>query len=123
MNPSWVDLKGIDSVTTTVHHVLLRVSPTRHAHYLQQACIPAETDKMHSVLGKRSLDLSSNNSTAEGQSQAVKEIKQHMLVQLIDAYDVRCVLYSIYLVSTICRELRLYIYIYCLLIWHRCRNA
>ena len=85
-NPTWVDLKGQDSVPDTVHHVLYRVHPERDARYCAEARHPACTDNMHSAPLKKS--ASDANWTNEERSQAVKEIKQHLLLKLIDAYDV-----------------------------------
>jgi len=86
-NPTWVDLKGHDSVPDTVHHVLYRVDPERDLHYCVSSPHPACTDNMHSLAGKKR-SSSAVLRTPEERSQAVKEIKQHVLLKLIDAYEV-----------------------------------
>ena len=88
-NPTWVDLKGHDSVPDTVHHVLYRVDPERDLHYCVSSPHPACTDNMHSLAGKKR-SSSAVLRTPEERSQAVKEIKQHVLLKLIDAYEVCC---------------------------------
>lgn len=43
--PTWVDLKGRDSVPETVHHVLVRVDPDRdEARVMARATVQARTD-------------------------------------------------------------------------------
>jgi ATP-dependent RNA helicase DDX1 len=90
-NATWVDLKGTDTVPTTVHHVVVRVDPSTDLHYCTEAPHKAVTDGMHTagVGHKRSLGA---DSTPAERSQAVKEIKQHLLIRLIDKYEVRAVL-------------------------------
>lgn len=34
--PTWVDLKGVDSVPETVHHVVVRVDPDKHRDVLMR---------------------------------------------------------------------------------------
>jgi len=88
-NPTWVDLKGQDSVPDTVHHVLYRVHPERDLHHCAAAAHPACTDNMHSLIGHKRLGgANSVVRSPEERSQAVKEIKQHVLLKLIDAYEV-----------------------------------
>jgi ATP-dependent RNA helicase DDX1 len=89
-NPTWVDLKGTDTVPDTVHHVLVRVQPEKDCHYCAAAPHPAVTDKLHpeSGGGKRAVAVTASSSRAE-KSQALKCIKQHMLVKLIDQFEVR----------------------------------
>jgi ATP-dependent RNA helicase DDX1 len=86
-NATWVDLKGTDTVPTTVHHVVVRVDPSTDLHYCSEAPYKAVTDGMHAagVGHKRSLGA---DSTPAERSQAVKEIKQHLLIRLIDKYEV-----------------------------------
>ena len=47
VNPTWVDLKGPDSVPETVHHVLFRVDLNRDEQLLAMASTKAITDGIH----------------------------------------------------------------------------
>ena len=114
VNPVWVDLKGGHDggsggsggglVPETVHHVVLRVDPVRDYHRICSAAAQrAVTDDIHSPSiamssgngsgsgggGKSNNATAANITSREAKSQRVKEMKQHMLVQLIDKYNVR----------------------------------
>lgn len=87
-NPTWVDLKGTDTVPSTVHHVVVRVNPAKDQHYLVAAPHPAVTDGMHLTGAGNKKRALGADCTREERSQALKEIKQHLLVKLIDQYEV-----------------------------------
>ena len=44
--PTWVDLKGQDSVPECVHHVVVRVDPAKDASWRSLAS-PVNTDGVH----------------------------------------------------------------------------
>lgn len=93
--PNWVDLKGTDCVPETVHHVLVRVDPTKDLEYCKTAHHPAVTDGLHVDIASGGAKVSGlkrplmQSASREERSQAIKEIKQHLLVKLIDKYEVR----------------------------------
>jgi len=71
---------GSDVIPDTVHHVVCRVDPSKHP--LQgEATYPAITDEVH---------LKPLRNSLEETSQRVKERKQHLLVHLVDKYEVGC---------------------------------
>ena len=87
INPTWVDLKGCDYVPDTVHHVVYRVDPKRDENFLKTAQRPAVTDAVH--VPEDFVDNSKSKYGSKNlQSQRIKEIKQHMLVKLIDKHNV-----------------------------------
>ena len=43
-NPTWVDLKGVDSVPDTVHHVLVSVDPEVDRSWIRQVSDLADKD-------------------------------------------------------------------------------
>jgi ATP-dependent RNA helicase DDX1 len=81
VNPTWVDLKGFESVPETVHHVVYRVDPVRDAIFKEGALHSSVTDEVH-----QPSDLTDRKHAS---SQAVKEIKPHVLLKLIDKFQVR----------------------------------
>jgi ATP-dependent RNA helicase DDX1 len=83
-NPTWVDLKGKDSVPETVHHAVVMIDPTDEQLQQQIAAqlkTRAVTDGVHTPQ-----ELKGNSPEAQQArySQAIKEVKQQMLIQLID---------------------------------------
>jgi len=82
VNPTWVDLKGVDSVPETVHHVVFRVNLARDAHLLESGKTQAVTDGIHDPVPKLKAER-------ELSSQRLKEIKMHVLVGIIDKFQVR----------------------------------
>jgi len=110
VNPSWVDLKGDTAPPETVHHVMYRVllpvSDTAAApapaagggngsgcgydqQILREAHIAAITDGVHlpDELHSKSTGSNDNSKRSNEMSQKVKEIKQHILIKLIDKYE------------------------------------
>lgn len=77
--PTWVDLKGEDSVPDTVHHVVLRINPQEMTEW-KSFPKPINTDGVHA---KDRLNF--NNPTPETLSEAVKLLKGHYTVKAIDA--------------------------------------
>ena len=84
-NPTWVDLKGVDSVPETVHHVVYRVDTERDAHLLQNAT-KAVLDDVH--VGNISA------ADPEYNSYVVKQLKQHILLGIIDKFNMsQCIIF------------------------------
>jgi ATP-dependent RNA helicase DDX1 len=85
VNPTWVDLKGIDSVPETVHHVVCFADPELNSDLLVTAATPSVTDGVF-VPGMKSV----KDVTSEG----VKAIKQQMLVKIIDKFQMsQCMIF------------------------------
>lgn len=90
VNPTWVDLKGFESVPETVHHVVYRVDPDRDLYFKDAGVYPSITDEVHTA-------QELNNGGAGGGdkkradknvlSQQIKEIKPQLLVKLIDKFQ------------------------------------
>lgn len=84
--PTWIDLKGEDSVPDTVHHVVLRVDPRRDFKIYQGKEQLFKTDGVHEddrhvqdeVFLKKK-----EPSSPESMSEAVKLIKFHYVVRAI----------------------------------------
>ena len=88
VNPTWVDLKGIDSVPDTVHHVVYRVHPERDAGLLTAPTVrgKAVTDNVHAG-GKSDTDEDKN-------SQLLKELKYQVLLGILDKFDMsQCMIF------------------------------
>ncbi len=85
---------GSDVIPDTVHHVVCRVDPSKPLQG-QEAHYPAITDEVHlKQQSQRGNSSSSSSSPAEEISQRVKERKQHLLVHLVDKYEVsQCMRY------------------------------
>lgn len=83
-NPTWVDLKGKDSIPDTVHHCVLRVDLERHWNQFYGR----GTLKQPAVV----LDGVHNNpnrlSREDEKSFKLKELKQRILIQIIDKFQV-----------------------------------
>lgn len=71
--PTWVDLKGEDSVPDTVHHVVLRVNPQKDSTW-KTVSHPIKTDNVHQ---KDFIDMANPNK--ETLSWAVKILKGNLL--------------------------------------------
>lgn len=77
--PTWVDLKGKDFVPETVHHVVLRVDPATESW---QGLSPlAPVDNAHATDAKEAPGGSLSQDAA---SAAVKRLKPHLLLRLMD---------------------------------------
>jgi ATP-dependent RNA helicase DDX1 len=75
--PTWVDLKGEDSVPETVHHVVVLVDPQRDTSW-QSLRTHVQTDAVHAKDNVRP-----GNNTAETLSEAVKMLKGEYCVKAI----------------------------------------
>lgn len=84
VNPTWVDLKGVDSVPETVHHVVYQVDLARDAALRESPRAAPITDDVHPA--GQQLDA------GEASSQMLKEIKMQVLVGIIDKFQVSFVL-------------------------------
>lgn len=75
--PTWIDLKGQDSVPDTVHHVVCHVDPKKDTswHFLKQH---VQTDAVH-----REDDTHPSSKYPEASSEAVKVLKGEYVVQAI----------------------------------------
>lgn len=80
--PSWVDLKGEDSVPDSVHHVVLRVDPRKMTQW-KNAQTRIKTDGVHL---KDQLNVSNPN--AETYSEAVKMLKADLAIKAIDSLKI-----------------------------------
>eukprot|EP01036_Dinobryon_divergens_P027134 gene27134-35856_t len=85
VNPTWVDLKGFESLPEAVHHVVYRVDPSVAPQDVDlKACqVRAITDGVHEPSSDGSFSLEKD----EALSQELKELKQQLLVRIIDKYQ------------------------------------
>ena len=88
VNPTWVDLKGVESVPETVHHVVYRVEPFPAAdsplvQNKSAAVKYAHTDAVHLETGSGE----KGNSEADRASQEIKQWKLQALLKVIDGFD------------------------------------
>jgi len=87
--PTWVDLKGKDSVPDTVHHVIVKVDPSAHPDWHKLEPKP-KTDNIHSLDSVPAGPAT----TPEASSEAIKRIKPHLLKQLIDEHKMtQCIIF------------------------------
>ena len=112
-NPTWVDLKGVDSVPDTVHHVICNIDIKKHIRYLINTRVNSLTDNVHgddiinyikSVIHTKNIDdtemlvklLHSKNSvmTVDIKSQLIKELKQQLCLQIVDKFNMsQCMIF------------------------------
>jgi hypothetical protein len=88
-SPEWVDLKGPNAVPDTVHHTMLRLDLDLHAQLLlpaaqERGAADVFLDDVHEG-GKVVPDMSAS----ERDSLLVKELKQRLLVKIVDHFQVR----------------------------------
>ena len=84
--PTWVDLKGVDSVPETVHHVIYKIDLQRDAHLLTEARTAAVLDDVH--------DVGDNAHEASQQSFKLKQLKQQVLLGIIDKFEMsQCIIF------------------------------
>lgn len=87
-NPTWVDLKGIDSVPETVHHVNYKVDIARDIHLVTNSKTKSVTDKIHTTAALADVTSFSYKSSM------LKEIKQQILIKLLDKYNMsQCIVF------------------------------
>ena len=86
MNPTWVDLKGVESVPETVHHVVYKVDTVRDAHLLENATTKAVLDDVHK---------NGDASDAKAQlSLSLKQLKPQVLLGIIDKFNMsQCMIF------------------------------
>eukprot|EP00475_Leptophrys_vorax_P001468 TRINITY_DN10804_c0_g1_i1.p1 TRINITY_DN10804_c0_g1~~TRINITY_DN10804_c0_g1_i1.p1 ORF type:complete len:503 (+),score=134.18 TRINITY_DN10804_c0_g1_i1:80-1510(+) len=82
--PTWVDLKGKDSIPETVDHVVLRINPTDHLDVLQSALGAVKVDGVHSAKIHLIDEMAAGN--PEALSLAVKHIKPVLVKKVIDTF-------------------------------------
>lgn len=83
-NPSWVDLKGVDSVPESVHHVVYKIDLNRDNHLIKKCSTKSITDAVH-------ID---KLSPTEQASQDIKEIKLQILLGIIDKFEMsQCIIF------------------------------
>jgi ATP-dependent RNA helicase DDX1 len=88
--PTWVDLKGVDAVPDTVHHVAYRVKIERDSRLLQEKDGAKFTP---SVIDDAS-QPDAKDEEPEGRSKQLKRIKQQVLLGIIDAHDMtQCMIF------------------------------
>jgi len=86
VNPSWVDLKGVESVPETVHHVIYRLDLERDAHLLAGPKTQAVLDGVH--------DEKDASQIPAQQSLQVKQLKQQVLLRIIDKFEMsQCIIF------------------------------
>jgi len=96
-HPTWVDLKGRDSVPDTVHHALVVVDPSTAPFApwrdggATSPCAGVPTDAVHAADQVQALASGAPHSP-EAWSEAVKRLKPALLVDLIDSLDMSQVL-------------------------------
>eukprot|EP00899_Mesostigma_viride_P015632 jgi/Mesvir1/2406/Mv22148-RA.1 len=85
--PTWVDLKGKESVPETVHHAVLRVAPTSNAWV--NASPPAITDGVHA---RDPAPMAGTVTSPEAMSEVIKRIKPQLLKLIIDKHKMEQVI-------------------------------
>jgi len=123
VNPTWVDLKGVDSVPETVHHVICDINIQKHISMIQNARVDAILDNVQTtelinqtiaVIKKESSRVKteensggkavvvkpyaslfkSTDSMQEIKSLLIKAIKQQVLIQIIDKFNMsQCMIF------------------------------
>jgi len=95
VRPTWVDLKGVDSVPDSVHHVVYRVDVQNDVHYLANnksgggKFTPSVTDEVHEQRFRVGAGVSTKGgANNDSNSQVVKELKQQILIKIIDKFQV-----------------------------------
>ena len=84
-NPTWVDLKGVESVPDTVHHVIYRIDISRDTALLNTGRTKAITDGIHTNDSKDEQSV---------KSQLLKEIKLQVLLGVIDKFKMsQCIIF------------------------------
>ncbi|XP_076029050.1 ATP-dependent RNA helicase Ddx1-like isoform X1 [Oratosquilla oratoria] len=78
--PTWIDLKGQDSVPETVHHVVVKVDPRNNQSWTNLRK-HVQTDGVHSRDNVRP-----GNNTPETLSEAVKMMKGELCIKAIDTH-------------------------------------
>jgi len=92
-SPTWVDLKGKDSVPDTVHAVVYHVDPTQELQWpdediASRAKFPTEQPVLDGVHSKPSLsDFDKKNPRGLRMSERVKIMKPKMVVKIADAFN------------------------------------
>jgi ATP-dependent RNA helicase DDX1 len=79
-HPTWVDLKGKDAVPETVHHVVVRVDPRADTSWKERDT-KVTTDGVHAD------SFNPKKISEETMSEAVKRLKPHLLVKLVEKYQ------------------------------------
>lgn len=94
--PTWVDLKGKDSVPESVHHVVVEVDPDAPAF---QALLTSSSDIPSHAQHVTTDDVHpssspSSSSPEEQRSQQIKHLKPLVLLKLIEAYKMdQCIIF------------------------------
>ena len=85
-NPTWVDLKGKDAIPETVHHVVYRLDLSKNLpKRVGGPRHDAITDGVH---------VKNTGGNKEKQSQRIKEMKQHVLLEIIDKFQMsQCIIF------------------------------
>ncbi|KAK3707993.1 hypothetical protein QZH41_010740, partial [Actinostola sp. cb2023] len=79
--PTWVDLKGQDSVPETVHHVVCHIDPRTDTSWMNLKN-PVRTDGMH-----KKDNIRAGSQTPETLSEAIKTLKAEYLKKAIDEHN------------------------------------
>ena len=87
VNPTWIDLKGFESVPETVHHVVFKVDPVRDLHLIENS------PKTSAVLDEIHTAKDANDPESE-KSRKIKELKQQILLGIIDKFEMsQCIIF------------------------------
>jgi ATP-dependent RNA helicase DDX1 len=86
--PTWVDLKGKESVPDTVHHCVVRVAPGAEAGGRGEV----RGDGVHQKYGKPGEDLEEDLDGKARASQRIKELKPRLLLKLVERFKMEQVL-------------------------------
>lgn len=99
-NPTWVDLKGKDAIPESVHHVVYRVDLSK-SHTAQDkkqgggggggaggGGKVGEKRRHEAVTDGVHVGMNASTPIRERQSQQLKEMKQHILLEIVDKFQV-----------------------------------
>lgn len=93
--PTWVDLKGKDSVPEAVHHVVVEMDPEDSA--LQALLHPTSSPAAQHVVTDNvhvASSLSQDPQDVERRSDMIKRLKPLVLLKIIEAYDMeQCIIF------------------------------
>lgn len=86
-NPTWVDLKGKDSIPEGVDHAIVVVDPATDRAWEEEK--DTQTDNIHQIQG-----ISKLGSTPDHLSQAVKLLKPRVMLEVMNAYNMnQCMIF------------------------------
>lgn len=91
--PTWVDLKGVDAVPDTVHHVAYRVNLARDKRLVQSKNKEDGAKRTPSIIDDASIPGAKDGSE-DADSTLLKQVKQQVLLGIIDAFEMtQCMIF------------------------------